>query len=479
MIRYCHIQRNRLSLAFEKMDTNDLISRLSNHLLRSPARMSILGFALLIAVGTVLLMLPASAVGPPMGVVDALFMSTSASCVTGLSVMDIGRQLTLFGQLIILLLIQLGGLGILTVSTLLLMMMKGRPTLSGQALIKDTFTYGEGKQTVASVLRAIFITAFCIEAAGAVCLYLRTAPDAGWGPAAYPAVFHAVSAFCNAGFALYPDSFVAYREDWVVNGVVSALIIIGGIGFVVIADLKSRFIGRKTTLKRLSLHSRLALSASALLILFGALAILLMEWNNTLSPLTIPGRVLAALFQSVSARTAGFNTLDMGIMANETLFMFCILMFIGACPGSCGGGVKTTTVAGLAVLGFSRLRGFSRPQVFRRTLTEASMSKAASVVMISALIITLAVMALMMSELGGRSHNQTRGLFLELFFEAVSAFGTVGLSTGVTGALSPLGRITIVALMFVGRLGPMVIGLAVSRERISRVNYAEENIMIG
>ncbi|MCB2147827.1 MAG: potassium transporter [Deltaproteobacteria bacterium] len=461
------------------MDNASVISRLSFHLLRSPARVAILGFAVLITVGTALLMLPASSAGSPVGLVDALFMSTSASCVTGLSVMDIGRQLTLFGQLVILLLIQVGGLGILTVSTLLLMMMKGRPTLSGQAIIKDTFTYGEGKQTVTSVLRAIFITAFTIEAAGALCLYLRTAPAAGWEQAAYPAVFHAVSAFCNAGFSLYADSFVGYREDWIVNGVLSLLIIIGGIGFVVIADVKNRFFGRKTTMKRLSLHSRLALSASAFLILFGTLAILFMEWNNALSPLSLPGRLLAALFQSISARTAGFNTLDMGIMANETLFMLCILMFIGACPGSCGGGVKTTTVAGLAVLGISRLRGFNRPQVFRRTLTEASISKATSVVMISAAVIILAVMVLMMSELGGLSHTQTRGRFLELFFEAISAFGTVGLSTGITGTLSPFGRVTIVLLMFIGRLGPMVIGLAVSRERINRFQFAEENIMIG
>jgi trk system potassium uptake protein TrkH len=367
----------------------------------------------------------------------------------------------------------------MTVSTLLLMMMKGRPTLSGQAIIKDTFTYGEGKQTAASVLKAIFMTTFAIEAIGALGLYLCTAPQTGWGQSAYPAVFHAVSAFCNAGFSLYPDSFVSYREDWIINGVLSVLIIIGGIGFVVIADVKSRFFGGKTTLRRLSLHSRIALSASAVLILLGALAILFMEWNNTLSNLSIPGRLLAALFQSVSARTAGFNTLDIGIMANETLFMLCILMFIGACPGSCGGGVKTTTVAGLAVLGVSRLKGFSRPQIFRRTLTEASMSKATSVVMISAAVITLGVMTLMMSELGGLPHTLTRGRFLELFFEAISAFGTVGLSTGTTGTISPLGRITIAALMFIGRLGPMVIGLAVSRERINRFQFAEENIMIG
>jgi trk system potassium uptake protein len=461
------------------MDNPTIVSNLSMRLLRSPARVSILGFAGLIACGTLLLMLPASAAESPLNIVDALFMSTSASCVTGLSVLDIGSQLSLFGQLVILVLIQVGGLGILTISTLLLMMMKGRPTLSGQAIIKDTFTYGEGKQTAASVLRAIFLTAMVIEATGAVCLYLRTGPQAGWAAAVYPAVFHSISAFCNAGFALYRDSFVGYREDWIVNAVLAVLIIIGGIGFVVIADVKTCLFKKDKSLRNLSLHSRLALTASAILILVGAVAILGMEWRNTLAPLSIPGRLLAALFQSITARTAGFNTLGIGTMANETLFCLCILMFIGACPGSCGGGVKTTTVAGLVVLGVSRLRGFKRPQVFHRTLTEASVSKATSVVMISAALITLAIMVLMISELGDLSHIQTRGRFLELYFEAISAFGTVGLSAGATGNLSTVGRITIVLLMFVGRLGPMMIGLAVSRERIGRIQYAEENIMIG
>lgn len=461
------------------MSDPSLISTLSQRLLRSPARMSIMGFGLLISAGTLLLLLPAASTGAPLRPVDALFMSTSASCVTGLSIMDIGRGLTPFGQLVILCLIQVGGLGILTISTLLLMMMKGRPTLAGQALIKDTFTYGEGKQSVASVLRSIFLTAFAIEAVGALVLYLATAPRSGWGAAVYPAVFHAISAFCNAGFSLYPDSFMGFRENWVVNGALAVLIVIGGIGFVVIADLKSQFLSPGKQIRRLSLHSRLAISASAVLILGGTVAILFMERGNTLAPLNAADRILAALFQSITARTAGFNTLDIGVMANETLFFLCILMFIGACPGSCGGGVKTTTVAGLVIQGVSRLRGRSHPQVFRRTLTEASISKAASVVMVSAMIITLATMALMMSELGGLSHIQTCGRFLELFFEAISAFGTVGLSTGVTTALSTAGRITIVLLMFVGRLGPMVIGLAVSRENISRFYYAEENIMIG
>lgn len=449
------------------------------HLFRSPARVSILGFALLIGLGTVLLMLPFAAAGPPLGLVDALFMSTSASCVTGLSVMDIGRQLTLFGQLVLLGLIQVGGLGIMTVSTLVLMMMKGRPTLSGQAIIKDTFTYGEGKQSAATVLKAIFATAFCIEAAGALILYGRLVPDLGWRGAVYPAVFHSISAFCNAGFSLFSDSFTGYRGDWLVNGVLAVLIILGGIGFVVIVDVRNRLRRRHRGIRTLSLHSRLALSTSAFLILFGTGAILFMEWRNTLSGMGLLERILVSLFHSVSARTAGFNTVEVGRMANETLFLLSILMFIGACPGSCGGGVKTTTAAGLVLLGISRLRGLRRPHVFRRTLTETSVSKAASVVMVSTAVICLAVMALTMSELGGVAHADTRGLFLELFFEAVSAFGTVGLSTGVTASLTETGRVTIVLLMFIGRLGPMVIALALSRERVSRFAYAEENIMIG
>jgi trk system potassium uptake protein TrkH len=447
--------------------------------LLTPARTAIIGFASLIAIGTILLMLPASSRGQSLGFVDALFMSTSASCVTGLSFLEIGRQLTLFGQLILLFLIQVGGLGILTISTLLLMMMRGRPTLSGRSIIKDTFTYGEGKQTTGAVLKAIFVTAIAIETIGALCLYLRTAPVVGWGSAVYPAIFHAISAFCNAGFSLQADSFVNYRGDWVFNGIVSILIIMGGLGFVVFTDIKSRFFDSHKRIRQLSLHSLIVLSTSGLLILLGTIGILFMEWDNTLSSLNIPTRMLAALFQSISARTAGFNTLNIGTMANETLFMLCILMFIGASPGSCGGGVKTTTIASLVILGAGRLKGQHHPQLFRRTLTESSMFKATSVVLISTAVIITAVMALMMSELGGLSHVESRGRFLELFFEAVSAFGTVGLSTGATDGLSMAGRIILSVLMFTGRLGPMVIGIAMSRERTDRFQYAEENIMIG
>lgn len=455
------------------------MSKLSMGLFRSPARIAILGFTALIVGGALLLMLPAATSGKSLSFIDALFMSTSASCVTGLSVMDVGRELTRFGQLVLLSLIQVGGLGILTLSTLLLLMLKGRPSISGQAIIKETFTYGGARHTAAKVLKAILATAISIELAGALLLYLRTAPALGWRAAAYPALFHSVSAFCNAGFSLYSDSLVGFREDWIVNGVIGILIILGGIGFIVIADVKNRYFDKKTALSRLSLHSRLALTASAVLILLGAVAMVAMEWHNSLAGLSVPGRFLAALFQSITTRTAGFNTLDLASMANETLFVLCILMFVGACPGSCGGGVKTTTMAGIVVLGMSRLRGLRRPRVFQRTLTDASIAKATGVLMISLVVVILGAMMLMMSELGELPHAQTRGRFLELLFEAVSAFGTVGLSMGVTETLSTFGRLTVVGLMFIGRLGPLVIGLAMSREQTSCVKYAEENIMIG
>ena len=244
------------------------------------------------------------------------------------------------------------------------------------------------------MLRAIFLTAISIEAIGASCLYLRTGPKAGWEAAAYPAVFHSIRAFCNAGFALYADSFIGCREDWIVNGVLAALIIVGGIGFVVIADVKGCLFNKSRTPRSLSLHSSLALTASAILVLAGTVAILCMEWKNTLAPLSIPGRLPAALFQSITARTAGINTLNM--------------------------------------------------------------VQATSVVMISAAVITLAIMVLMTSVLGGLSHTQTRGRFLELFFETISAFGTVGLSAGVTGSLSTVGPITIFVFRLVrgfGKLG--------------------------
>ncbi len=452
--------------------------RIKRWLLRSPARFSILAFALLIGLGTLMLALPVSSTGKRIALIDALFTATSAGCVTGLVVLDTGKDFSQFGQGIILILIQVGGLGIMTLSTLFLLMAGRRPSLAGRLVIKDALTDGK-ERSLPSLLRDVVLFTVIMEGLGAAFMFIRFLPGRNVLQAAYVAIFHSVSAFCNAGFSIFQDSFIGYQGDWTLNLTMCFLIISGGIGFLVLSELKRKKPFKRRSWARLSLHSKIVLSTTALLLVGGTLLILLMEWGDTLKGLSLPGRFLAAFFQSVTARTAGFNTLPIGAMANETLFLVLLLMFIGASPGSCGGGIKTTSFASLLALGVSRLAGRGKPQLFRRTIPGDSTGKAISIVMVSALVVVAATMALLISELGEVSHIHTRGKFFELFFEVVSAFGTVGLSTGVTGGLTLAGKIILTIVMFVGRLGPLVIAMAVSRPSAPRYTYAEENIMVG
>lgn len=246
-----------------------------------------------------------------------------------------------------------------------------------------------------------------------------------------------------------------------------------------LSELKRNASYKSRIWHHLSLHSKLVLSVSGLLIVFGALVVTVMEWHNTLASFSIPGRFISGVFQSITARTAGFNTIPIGDMANETLFFLIILMFIGASPGSCGGGIKTTTFASLVTLALARYRGRRRPQIFHRTISNVSTGKAISVVLISTAVIILATMVILMTELGEISHPMSRGKFLELLFEVVSAFGTVGLSTGVTAELSPAGKFILSLVMFIGRLGPLIIGVAFSRTSAPLYHFAEEGVMIG
>lgn len=450
----------------------------SRILLRSPAQVSIFGFLTIIFIGTALLMLPAASTLGNLKFVDALFTAVSASCVTGLVVVDTGKALSTFGQLVVLGLIQIGGLGIMTLSTLFLMLGGRRPSLAGRMVIQDSFTHS-GERSVGDIVRDVVLFTLIIEGIGALLIFLRFFPGRPAGEALYASVFHAISAFCNAGFSLFSDSLMAYREDWVLNLTVCLLIISGGIGFLVLSELKRNFSFNRRSWSRLSLHSKLVLSTTAILLIVSSILITSMEWRNTLAPLSIPGRFLAGFFQATSARTAGFNTLPINEMANETLFVLIVLMFIGASPGSCGGGIKTSTFASLVIMGLSRLRGHERPQIFHRTISAKSMGKAISVVLISMIVVVLANMVILMIELGETPHPLSRGKFLELLFEVVSAFGTVGLSAGLTAGLSMAGKLILSAVMFVGRLGPLVIALAVSRETASRYYYAEEEIMNG
>lgn len=447
----------------------------------TPVNLPLLSFALLIIIGTILLMLPTAANGPRLSPVDALFTATSATCVTGLVVVDTGSRLSLFGQWVVLVLIQCGGLGIMTFSTVLIMLMTGRFSFIQRSVIQDTFTHSPDTRLPSLVLHVVMFT-LVLEAAGAALLFLRFSGMYHPGRALYLAVFHAISAFCNAGFCLYSQSFMDFSSDPLVSLTVALLIISGGIGFLVLLELKrvvfrSQQEGRA---RRISVHSKLVLTLTALLLTAGTLGFLVLEWNQSMAKLSLPAKVLAAFFQSVTARTAGFNTLNFGKMANVTLLFTILLMFVGAASGSTGGGIKVNTLGVLFALSRSRLRGEEATSIFRRTLTAETVGRAISVFVVAVIVIYAATMALTVSELGTTVHEESRGLFLELLFEVVSAFGTVGLSVGITSQLSTLGKLILVVVMFVGRLGPLSIAVALSgREPRSRIQYAEENVMIG
>ena len=448
------------------------------HLYRSPAWITILGFAVLILFGTVLLILPLATNGTPLAAVDALFTATSAVCVTGLTVVDTGSRFSPFGQAVILGLIQVGGLGIMTLGTLFLLMAGRRLSLAERAVVQDSFTHSADRRP-GDILRQVILYTLAIEAIGAGLLYPGFAAGMDAGKAAWNSIFHAVSAFCNAGFSLFPDSLSGYHGHWGINLVIAALVVAGGLGFLVIAEIAGWLPARHRRWGQLSLHSKVVLTTTGGLLAAGFLAVLCMEWSNTLAPLTVPQRLLAAGFQSVTTRTAGFNSLPVHLMANETLFVFILLMFIGASPGSCGGGIKTTTFLTLVLTGIARLRGADKPGIFYRQIAGSSVMKAFSVVMVSVGVVLIGTLGLLMTELGEVSHLQSRGKFLEIAFEVVSAFGTVGLSTGVTGAMSQAGKLILTALMFTGRLGPLMLAYAISRPSPPRYRYAEENIMIG
>ncbi len=445
-----------------------------------PTQILVLSFGGAILLGALLLMTPAAATGAPLGFVDALFTATSATCVTGLAVVDTGTYLSGFGQGVVLALIQLGGLGIMTYSSVFLLVIGRRLSFRGQALIEETLGRKE-RSTVQRLVRDVFLFTLAIEVAGALLLTASFARSRPLAEAAYHGVFHSVSAFCNAGFSLYATSLVEYRGSWTVNLTVMGLIVAGGLGFTVLEDLADAWSDRRAGRTiRLRLHTKIVLAWSAGLTAVGALGIWAFERGNTLAGLAWDETLLACLFQSVTPRTAGFNTLDYAALTNTTLFLTILLMFIGASPGSCGGGIKVSTAALVAALFRDRLLGRRRVSLFRRTVPEATVARAVTLLVASFAFVTAMIFLLLASEVGPVSHKTAGGAFLEYFFEMVSAFGTVGLSTGVTPDLSTLGRLLITGVMFVGRLGPLTLAMAVGmREERDKYRYAEENLMVG
>ncbi len=445
---------------------------------RSPTRIIIAGFALLILAGTLLLMLPQASFDKSLNFVNAFFTSTSAVCVTGLVVVDTGSFFTFFGQMVLMVLIQIGGIGIMTLSTLFLLIFRGRSSFANHDAMQDTFTPTKDKSPYL-ILKDVLLFTLIFEGIGTIILFFCFSPGNSVSKALSLAVFHSISAFCNAGFSLFSNSFVDFQHNWIINLVMCILIIAGGLGFIVISDLRQLKLFQRHAWSRLSLNSKLVLFSTVFLLIAGTIIFFFMEQHNTLAHLSIKDGILASFFQMVNTRTSGFNNLPIGNMANETLFIMVIFMFIGASPGSCGGGVKTTTFMTLLILGLSRFKGQNRPQIFNRSISEKSIGKAVSVLLISTAVICIGVIILLMTEIGDVPHFQSRGKFIEYFFEVVSAFGTVGLSMGVTAKISIIGKLILSCIMFIGRLGPLVIVIAVSRSTTLNYYNAEEDIMIG
>lgn len=432
-------------------------------------------FVGLIAGGTLLLSLPVSwAEGRSIGFVDALFTATSAVCVTGLITLDTARAWSPLGQGVILALIQLGGLGILTISTFFLVLI-GRPLpLAQRGLITRT----HGKLThvaVKALLVRIISYALAIEAAGAVILSAYFAQESGWRSGAWQGLFHSISAFCNAGFSLFSNSLEDFAGSWTVNLTVMGLILVGGIGFLVLTDVEEWFRRRR----RLSLHSKVVLSATAILIAAGTAGFYVFEAQNVLQGRPASEQFLVSLFQAITPRTAGFNTVPYGALTNAALMMTLILMFIGGSPGSAAGGVKTSTAAILFGVLVSRARGMRHATLFRRTVPERMVGEAMAIVLLAVVVIMSATFLLQWTELRELAHPGVRGEFLTLNFEAVSAFSTVGLSMGETTGLMSSSKLIVIALMFIGRLGPLTVALSLSRKRRVDYQYAEEPVMVG
>lgn len=437
-------------------------------------------FATFITLGGILLSLPISAKGTAVPFLDALFMSTSAMCVTGLAVIDISAKLTTFGQLVILALIQLGGLGIMTFSTVFLLMLGKNISFRERSVMQDMFSFSGNE--IESVVKYIFFFTLLIEGIGAVALTARWWGDFPPATAIYYGIFHSISAFCNAGLSLFSDSLVSFRGDWVINITFMLLIIFGGLGFIILREVKVALIP-KIMRKRgpsLSLHSKMAVVVTLVILVAGTLMFLVLEGNNTLAGLPLETRILASMFQSVTPRTAGFNTLNFADMANATLLGTIILMFIGASPGSTGGGVKTTTFGVLIGLVMARSQAREDVSMFKRTISEETVSRAIAIVFASFTLVVVVTFMLMITEGNTIQTMVGRGLFIEGLFEVVSAFGTVGLSMGITTALSTMGKVLIIMVMFIGRLGPLTIAVAISKkEAKGDFRYAEENIMVG
>lgn len=431
----------------------------------NPPQILALLFLVLVLAGALLLKLP---IASEKGVswIDAFFTAVSAATVTGLVTVDPGSTFTLFGEIVILFLIQVGGLGIMSFAVLVVLMLGKRIGIKQRLIMQEALN----QPSIGGVIRLVrnlLVFSLSIEAVAVILLSFRWVPDLGWGKGIYYSIFHTIAAYNNAGFGLWPDNLVRYVGDPTVNLVITLLIITGGIGFTVLVDL---WYSKKW--KELSLHSRIMIWSTLFVNVVSILVFYAFEYNNphTLGHLSLGEKIWAAYFQGISPRTAGFNTIDIAGMRQDSLLFMIMLMFIGAGSASTGGGIKLTTfiVIIFAVLTF--LRGKNEVTVMKRTIRTGIILRALAIATISMLLVFTGVMLLAMTE---------KAPFLTILFEVVSAFGTVGLSMGLTFKLTLFGKIIIICVMFLGKIGPLTLAFSIARPDKSNIRYPDGDLYTG
>ena len=434
----------------------------------SPAQVLVAGYFIVILTGTILLSLPiATTTVGSLGVVDSLFTATSATCVTGLIVVNTSSAFTVFGQVVIMLLIQIGGLGIMTMSTLMAFLIGKKISLKERLVIQQDLNQF-GISGLVRLIQYVLGFTLIIEGAGAIFMFTKLIHEYKLVKAIYYSVFHAISAFNNAGFDLFGNSLVGFTGSIIMNFSVMILIILGGIGFGVLTEATNdKKFGKS------SLQSKIVVVMTVLLLVVGFLVLLALEYNNpeTMGNLPFGEKLLSAMFLSVTPRTAGFNTLPTNALHSSSLFFIIILMFIGASPGSTGGGIKTTTFGVMIITMWNKIIGKKDIEIYNRRIDEEDVLKAMAITLLAMTLVVLITIILTITE---------SKPFLDILFETVSAFGTVGLSTGVTPTLSNIGRILITLTMFAGRVGPLTLAVAFAeRERKGIYHYPKEKIMVG
>ncbi len=449
----------------------------TRNILNHPASLVIMSFGLADLAGALLLSMPISHVSE-LGFLDALFTSTSAICVTGLTVVNTANSFTSLGQWIILLLIQVGGLGVMTFSVLFTMSVKGHLELSSQFLIQENFLHLK-KASLKGLIATILLFTLGCEGILAIIMTLSFLTDSVTTlDALFYGIFHSVSSFCNAGFSVFPDGLEAYRDNFPVNLSVMTGVFLGSTGFAIIYEIWQRIFEKSK--RPLSLHFKITMSTHILLMLLGTAGFLFWEYHDALRDLPLPTKILVSAFHSISVRTAGFNTIPISHLTENTLYLMILLMFIGACPSSTGGGIKTTTLAVLFLTARSRLKGFNQTIAFKRTIPESQVNRAVTLFML-AVITVLGAHMLLMSAGTRIPFAKAQGEFFAYLFEAVSGLGTVGLSVGITPELGVTGKCVMIAIMFAGRVGLLSILsiLSIAGGKNKQYHYSSERVMIG